>query len=43
MDTGGILSFSNIEYQKEKTELCRVTENELIEKLSSDDLQELIT
>lgn len=43
MDTAGILSFSNVEYQKEKTELRRVTEEELIEKLSSEDLQELIT
>lgn len=43
MDTAGILSFSDTEYQKEKTKLRRVSEDELIEKLSSNDLQELIT
>lgn len=43
MDTAGILSFSDTEYQKEKTSLRKVTEDELIKKLSSNDLQELIT
>jgi len=43
MDTAGILSFSNTEYQEEETKLRRVTEDELIEKLSSNDLQKLIT
>jgi serine/threonine-protein kinase HipA len=43
MDTAGILSFSNADYQEEETLLREVTEKELIEKLSSDDIQELIT
>jgi len=43
MDTAGILSFAHNEHKKEKTELRRITENELIDKLSSDDLKELIT
>ncbi len=43
MDTAGILSFSDIEYQEEETLLREVTEKELIEKLSSNDIQELIT
>lgn len=43
MDTAGILSFSDVEYQKEKTVLREITEQELIQKLSSNDIQELVT
>jgi serine/threonine-protein kinase HipA len=43
MDTAGILSFSDIEYKEEETLLREVTEQELIQKLSSNDIQELIT
>ena len=43
MNTTGILSFSDVDYQEEKTLLREATQKELIEKLSSDDIQELIT
>lgn len=43
MDTAGILSFSDIEYKEEETLLREVTEAELIQKLSSNDIQELVT
>jgi serine/threonine-protein kinase HipA len=43
MDTAGILSFSDIEYQEEETILREVKEQELIQKLSSNDIQELVT
>ncbi|NQY37602.1 MAG: HipA domain-containing protein [Alteromonadaceae bacterium] len=43
MDTTGILSFSDIRYKKEKTLLREITEKELVQKLSSNDIQELIT
>lgn len=43
IDTAGILSFSDIEYRAEVTLLREVIEQELIEKLSSNDIQELIT
>ncbi|MCI2282705.1 HipA domain-containing protein [Colwellia sp. MSW7] len=43
MDTAGILSFSDIKYQEEETILREVKEQELIQKLSSNNIQALIT